>query len=237
MFGFGLDTGDCPKIISYIDNVKNLESNKSNLVYRLLHLINIDNIEAFKAEIERSSKIYNNQGFIYLLDQDQTIVSNTFISNIKIIKSQKNNITISGFVWHHPKGYHKALMMKLKNEIIEKKAWKNLQKDELQGWLVQALHSMNTTSVKENIKILIDGNEFHNLDEFYCTIGEEINGAGGYFGRNLHALEDCFNGDFGVKSISELTWRNHKRSKGLFKSKFDRIIEIFERYGVKISLM
>lgn len=237
MFGFGLDTGNNSQIISYIDDVKNLESNKFNIAYRQLHLINIDNMETFKSEIERSTKIYGNNGFFYLLDDNKSIVSRTFISNIQIIKSQKNNLIISGFVWHHPKGYHKTWMMRINNKIIKKNAWKSLRKDELQGWLVYALHSTQVTSVKENIKIQIDGNEFHNLDEFYCIIGEEVNGIGGYFGRNSYALNDCFKGDFGVKTISELTWKNHERSKRLFKKKFDNIIEIFKQYDVKVSLI
>lgn len=126
--------------------------------------------------------------------------------------------------------------MRLNNEITEKNLWKRFRKEELQGWLVYALHTTRIHEVKENIKICIDGNEFHNLDGFFCTIGEEINDIGGYFGRNLHALYDCFNGNFGVKSISEITWLNHRRSKKLFKTKFDKILKIFEDNHVKVIL-
>lgn len=127
--------------------------------------------------------------------------------------------------------------MRLNNEIIRKNIWKDFRKEELQGWLVYALHTTRIDHVKENISIQIDGNEFHNLDSFFCTLGEEINGAGGYFGRGIYALYDCLRGDFGVESISEITWLNHQRSKKLFKTQFDKILEIFADFNIKVILL
>ena len=95
---------------------------------------------------------------------------------------------------------------------------------------------MRINEVKENISIEIDGNKFHNLDGFFCTLGEEVNGIGGYFGRGVYALSDCMHGDFGVNSISELKWLNHKRSKKLFKTKFDEILQVFADHNVKVIL-
>jgi RNAse (barnase) inhibitor barstar len=80
------------------------------------------------------------------------------------------------------------------------------------GWFF-ALHRMKPQPAKENLILRLDGNDFNNLDEFFCTFGEEVNGIGGYFGRQLYALYDCFRGDFGVKTITEITWYNHERSK------------------------
>jgi RNAse (barnase) inhibitor barstar len=237
MFAFTLDTEDNEqKIITYIDDVKNLENNKINLGYRELRLIGVENTESLKFEIEKATKLYDNQGFIHLLDKNKSIVTSIFISKIKIIKSRNKNITLSGNVWHRPKGFHKTWEMFLNNEITEKSAWKKLDKDELQGWLVFALNNMKPQPEKENLIIQLDGNNFHNLDEFYCTLGEEVNGIAGYFGRQLYALYDCLRGNFGVKSISEITWHNHKRSKKLLKSKFDQIIEIFKEFNVNIIL-
>ncbi len=156
-------------------------------------------------------------------------------NDIKISKS-KRSIILTGFVWTNSKGYQKALDMKLNNEINKKHIWKNFRKDELQGWLVHALHSTQPEINRENINIQIDGNDFHSLDGFFCTLGEEINGVSGYFGRNLYALYDCLRGDFGVKSISELNWINHKRSKTILKTKFNQIVEIFENYNIKVLL-
>lgn len=234
MFGFGLDTGGEPEIITLIDQVNNIESSYP-ITYKKVRLTNVHNIPSLISAIETSSKMYENNGLIYKLDQQNTIVGSTFISNIQISKPKKN-IILTGFVWTHPKGYQRALNMKAYNEITEKNIWKSFRKDELHGWLVNALHSGKFENVRENIEIQIDGNEFHNMDGFFCALGEEIHGPGGYFGRNINAMYDCFRGGFGVKSISGLTWINHQKSKKLFKSKFKEIIEIFEDFNVKVIL-
>jgi RNAse (barnase) inhibitor barstar len=236
MFAFSLDSGKETQIITYIDDAKNLESNKTNLGYRELRLINVHNVENLKSKIEETTKIYDNQGFIHMLDKNKSIVTSTFISNIKIIKSKHNNITLSGYVWHSPKGFHKAWKMFLNNEIIEKNAWKKLKKDELQGWIVFTGCIRKPQIERENLIIQIDGENFHNLDEFYCTLGEEVHGIAGYFGRQIYALYDCLRGDFGVKSIAEITWHNHERSKKLLKKNFDEIIDLFKEFHIKIIL-
>lgn len=234
MFGFALDTGNCPEIITLIDQVKNIEG-ANPIAYKKVRLVNVHNVPSLISAIENVSKIYENNGFIYNLDQENNIISGTFISNIKISKSKKN-IILNGFAWTRPKGYQKATDMKLNNEMIEKNIWKNFRKDELQGWLVYSLHFCKPEIIRENINIQIDGNEFHSLDGFFCTLGEEIHGIAGYFGRNLPALSDCLSGGFGIKSISELHWVNHKKSKKLLKTKFKQIVEIFEDHNIKVLL-
>ncbi|WP_265427065.1 barstar family protein [Chryseobacterium sp. YIM B08800] len=226
MFAFALDTLEKPQIISLIENVKNLESNKTNFGFRKLRLINVENPTRLKLEIEKAIDNSDNHGCIYLLDQNNSILTGTFINNIKISKSDKNNLSLSGYVWHQPKGYYKAWKMKMNNQINDKNIWKNFEKNELQGWLVFALNNMNTESSKEDLIIEINGDHFNNLDEFFCTLGEEINGVAGYFGRNIPALYDCMRGGFGVNSIEKLTWKNHQKSKKLFKSKFCKYLKI-----------
>lgn len=238
MFGFALDT-EKPQIITLIKDVKNLESNKTNKTnfgYRKLRLINIENTEHLKSEIEKATCNFNNHGYVYLLDQNNSIVTGTFISNIRITKSKKSHFSLNGYVWQQPKGYYKAWKMKTNNQINDKNIWKCFGKDELQGWLVFALNNMKNESSKENLNIEINGDNFHNLDEFFCTLGEEINGVAGYFGRNILSLYDCMRGDFGVESIDELNWKNHHKSKKLFKSKFNEILRIFEEFNVIINL-
>jgi RNAse (barnase) inhibitor barstar len=234
MFGFALDTGNDPEIITFIDQISNIEGSYP-ITYKKVRLMSVHNIPALVSAIENASEIYENNGFIYKLDQQNNIVSSIFISNIKISKSKKN-IILTGFVWSNPKGYQKALDMKLNNEINKKNIWQNFRKDELQGWLVYTLHSCKPEIERENINIQIDGNDFHSLDGFFCTLGEEVHGIAGYFGRNLPALYDCLRGDFGAKSISELNWINHKRSKIILKTKFIEIVEIFENHNIKILL-
>lgn len=236
MFAFALETLEESKIISQIEDVKNLESNNSNFGYRKLRLINVENPTLLKLEIEKAIANSANHGCIHLLDQNSSILIGTFISNIKISKSEKNNLSLSGYVWHQPKGYYKAWKMKMNNQINDKNIWKSFQRNELEGWLVFALNNMNTEPIKENLIIEIDGDHFNNLDEFFCSLGEEINGVAGYFGRNISALYDCLRGDFGVESIRKLTWKNHQKSKKLFKSKFNEILQTFEDFDVEINL-
>ena len=236
MFAFALDTLEKPQIITYIEQVKNLENNNKNFGYRQLRLMNVENPAQLALEIEKATANFDNQGFIYLLNKDNTILTGTFISDIKILKSEKNNLSLSAYVWHQPKGYYKAWKMKMNKQINNKNIWKNFKKDELQGWLVFALNNTFYENSKENLKIQIDGNNFHNLDEFFCNLGEEINGIAGYFGRNIPAFYDCSRGDFGVGSIEELTWKNHLKSKKIFKTKFNEILRIFEDFNVKINL-
>ncbi|HCN47694.1 MAG TPA: hypothetical protein DIT10_01110 [Chryseobacterium sp.] len=133
MFGFGLDTGNEPEIVTLIDQVNNVEGSNS-ITYKKLRLANVHNIPSLISVIESSTKMYENNGFIYRFDQQNTIIDSTFISNIKISKSKKN-IILTCFVWTKPKGYQKALDMKANNEITEKNTWKSFRKDELQGWL------------------------------------------------------------------------------------------------------
>jgi RNAse (barnase) inhibitor barstar len=37
----------------------------------------------------------------------------------------------------------------------------------------------------------IEGTRVTSLEAFWVVIGEAVNGPGGYFGRNLDALNDC----------------------------------------------
>ena len=126
MFGFALDTGNDPEIITFIDQVKNIEG-ANPIAYKKIRLVNVHNVPNLISAIENASKIYENNGFIYNLDQENNIISGTFISSIKISKSKKN-IILTGFAWTSPKGYQKAMDMKLNNEMIEKIFGKILEK-------------------------------------------------------------------------------------------------------------
>ncbi|WP_327038135.1 barstar family protein [Micromonospora maris] len=54
----------------------------------------------------------------------------------------------------------------------------------------------------------LDGRYVTDIEGFYCAIGEAINGPGGYFGWNLHALHDCLRGDFGARTPFRLVWHD-----------------------------
>ncbi|MEV5829391.1 barstar family protein [Spirillospora sp. NPDC052242] len=43
---------------------------------------------------------------------------------------------------------------------------------------------------------------------FFCALGEAINGPGGYFGKNLVAVDDCMSGGYGTTGGFTLVWRD-----------------------------
>lgn len=55
MFAFSLDTGSENNLITSIGEVRNLESNRSNIGYRKLRLINVQDTAKLKYEIGKSS--------------------------------------------------------------------------------------------------------------------------------------------------------------------------------------
>ena len=46
--------------------------------------------------------------------------------------------------------------------------------------------------------IVLNGEFIRDIPSFYLSLGEAVNGPGGYFGKSLDALSDCFCGGFGV---------------------------------------
>ncbi|WP_374463838.1 hypothetical protein [Chryseobacterium sp.] len=78
MFGFALDTGNTPEIISLIDQVYNIEGS-NGIAYKKVRLVNVHDIPALISVVENASKMYLNNGFIYRLDQQKKILSGTFI--------------------------------------------------------------------------------------------------------------------------------------------------------------
>jgi hypothetical protein len=54
------------------------------------------------------------------------------------------------------------------------------------------------------------------LEDFWRTIGEAINGDGGYFGRNLDAFADCLSGGFGTPDDDDFVveWKDHEVCRG-----------------------
>jgi RNAse (barnase) inhibitor barstar len=55
--------------------------------------------------------------------------------------------------------------------------------------------------------VTLDGAVIQSPVDFYCAIGEAINGPGGYFGANLDSLADCLRGDFGIAVPFDLVWQ------------------------------
>jgi hypothetical protein len=66
----------------------------------------------------------------------------------------------------------------------------------------------------------------HTPVDFYCALGEAINGPAGYFGANLDSLADCLRGGFGVTPPFVLRWQP---ARG-----FTEIIDVLTGAGIQI---
>ncbi|GLW19802.1 hypothetical protein Stsp01_65450 [Streptomyces sp. NBRC 13847] len=62
---------------------------------------------------------------------------------------------------------------------------------------------------------MLDGTQIRTLEDFWCVIGEAINGPEGYFGRSLDAFADCLSGGFGTPNDDDyvVEWRDHQVSR------------------------
>jgi RNAse (barnase) inhibitor barstar len=91
----------------------------------------------------------------------------------------------------------------------------------------------------------IDGRKIKSPSDFYREIGFAVNGAGGYFGRNLDALADCLRGGFGTPEERpyEFEWQHSALSQRYLTevvhgkpSLFDAIQGVFKDAGVPLRL-
>jgi RNAse (barnase) inhibitor barstar len=91
----------------------------------------------------------------------------------------------------------------------------------------------------------MDGRKIKSPSDFYREIGYAVNGAGGYFGRNLDALADCLRGGFGTPEQRpyEFEWQHSALSQRYLTetahgkpSLFDAIQDVFKDAGVPLRL-
>ncbi|MBQ4834849.1 barstar family protein [Pseudoalteromonas luteoviolacea] len=59
-----------------------------------------------------------------------------------------------------------------------------------------------------NRVIEIDGELINEPLDFFCLIGEMVNGAEGYFGQCFQSFDDCLFGGFGIEFPSTIVWKN-----------------------------
>ncbi|MFE5009102.1 hypothetical protein ACFVAQ_43805 [Streptomyces sp. NPDC057651] len=59
----------------------------------------------------------------------------------------------------------------------------------------------------------LDGRHVTDQPGLYLSLGEAINGPGGYFGTCLAAVDDCLRGGFGYTSPATLLWHNSSAAR------------------------
>ena len=145
--------------------------------------------------------------------------------------------------------------------LAETGCWHAFSFSEKREWLNEVrLRHCGLTRVKGdevNGSYEIDGSFIRDYPSFFLAIGEAVNGAGGYFGGCLDALDDCCLGGFGAVAPFTLLWRDHQESRNaltkeawmrelaargehseayLSSDLFDAIVEVLEERGVKLIL-
>jgi RNAse (barnase) inhibitor barstar len=103
-------------------------------------------------------------------------------------------------IWNH---WHQAKPSTL-NE------WVSLPPAGRAAWLeVTRLHHRwsRHPDAPQGTVISLDAAQVRDPVDFYCAIGEAVNGPGGYFGANLDSLHDCLRGGFGITAPFDLIWQ------------------------------
>jgi RNAse (barnase) inhibitor barstar/predicted RNase H-related nuclease YkuK (DUF458 family) len=253
MIGFGVDLFPDENILSYFEDIEGIEGEnliseknyKKQSKYRI-KLINGTDIDSFKENLkiintkDSEGFYYQNNGYIYLTDNANEIKQSFFISdfeilNFEILNSEKFIVTIDGILHKAPKGTKKIWNIRLNDKILQYNVWTKLKKNERQAWLEIALNFQKNID-KKDLNILLYGELIVDEDSFFCCLGEAINGPGGYFGRSLMSLDDCFNGGFGVEQPLTIIWVNHEFSRKKLLGFFKNIIKILNANNVNIIL-
>jgi hypothetical protein len=95
-------------------------------------------------------------------------------------------------------------------------------------------------------EFFMDGENIHDIASFFCAIGEAMNGPGGYYGRNLPALADCFAGGCGPRAPYALYWSHFDVARGSLSeevklqgkrtTQLDLITDVFNEAGVELRI-
>ena len=103
-------------------------------------------------------------------------------------------------------------------------SWRVLDADGRKQWLDRAMrrHFSKTNPVVRSKQpgriVAVNGVVVDNLLGFFCTIGEAVNGPGGYFGLRMEAFDDCLFGGFGLESPYTIVWRHSQISSQVLDS-------------------
>lgn len=259
MIGFGVDLYPNESKLSYFEDVEGIEGenlliqnfyndneNPQQSKYRL-KLLNGCDISGFKENLkivgtkDDEGFYHQNNSFIYVLNRLKEIKQSIFLSdfeiiNFEILNNNKFNVIIDGILFKAETGTKKIWNIRLNEEISEFNIWTKLKDNERQAWLEVALNFQKGLEDKKGLNIQLNGNLVSDEDSFFCALGEAVNGPGGYFGRNLMSLDDCFTGGFGIELPLTIEWKNHLFSKNHLGKSFNNIIKILEINNAEVIL-
>lgn len=225
------------KILSKVENVFGLEQKISTFNRsKIIELEKVENPELLISAFEES--ILNDQSdFGIILTNSLNNNKAYFINFLELISISENNLHIRVFSFGASKGVIRAWNDFYSKGVDRPRLWKELKPSERQGWLELAISFQNVKNSDSVEEALIDGKYIHHIDDFFCELGESINGYGGYFGRNFNALIDCIiSPEFGGNNLKRIIWKNHKRNIWKLKKNFKVIQDIFWEYNIELIL-
>lgn len=214
MFSIGIVYPEI-KIISNFEDIKGFEIKAKKLNYVAnLTLNNVENITYLKSEFEKN---WNNDECDWgiILTNKNNNQKCYFVNIREIAIIDENSLNLKAFTFGASKGVVKAWKNYFSKGINEPNLWTDLKQSERQGWLELSMAFQNTENSNLKSEIEIDGKHIKSIDDFYSSLGEAVNGFGGYFGRNFNALIDCIiSSEFGGNDIKKFFGKTRIKADG-----------------------
>lgn len=209
----------------------------------------------YNQSIKKKHTLYNL--YIAILDTDHKIIGKYFLSlsnyldadSLSLIDSFELYGEIEGNVYQNELELWEELRLQKQEDSHN---WLSFSVEKRMAWMrIVRIHAQYNQSKKINNvqKVVIDGNYITDPLSFYLTLGEAVNGYGGYYGEGLDSLADCLCGGFGIDPPFELQCINFMGNSNLnsfymteevaSKSSNDyfvKVIKLFENHNVKIII-
>ncbi|MFD4237473.1 hypothetical protein [Streptomyces sp. NPDC058542] len=83
----------------------------------------------------------------------------------------------------------------------------------------------------------LDGRHVTDEPGLYLALGEAVNGAGGYFGGGLGAVDDCLGGTFGHTAPATLLWRDAATARDHLSQVLTPDGEPYDLFGVVLEIL
>ncbi|MET8026531.1 barstar family protein [Streptomyces avermitilis] len=129
--------------------------------------------------------------------------------------------------------------------------WRSFDAAGRHAWLSVALNHhgyRGLVDAQPGAAYELDGRHITDESSFYCSLGESINGPGGYFGWNLSALNDCLRGGWGASTPFTLNWHHSAESirriaedvavQREYEGRYlEYLTEIFDSRAVEVNFM
>ncbi|MEV0119501.1 barstar family protein [Streptomyces sp. NPDC050844] len=123
---------------------------------------------------------------------------------------------------------------------LEMGEWLRWPESHQAAWLHVAQNSWFTSNRRAarygvDDVVHLDGVHISTKSGFFCSLGEAVNGPGGYYGSNLDALADCISSNCGEGPPLKIVWRHFQASRESLDSSFlDSVMEVMREFRVDI---